>query len=129
MASLRHDFTDALRAAVKATEGLERWRVETGQAVPANLEAPFVLVTLKGWEPTPEAPRLYWTSEFVCSLFTPEQDPAKRADIFEDGGADLVEILEGLKYPGLIWTAVENVQYDGRPALDVTLTITNGKAA
>lgn len=99
----------------------------TGQAVPANLDNPLVLVTLKAWEPHPGAPRLYWASELVATLFVPQLDPSGMADAFEDNGEVLTELVSGLDYAGLVWTRTERVTYDDRPALDVIFTITNGK--
>lgn len=127
MVTLRKDVTAKLKAGAKANAASSKWRVDTGVAVPANLENPFVLVTLRAWSPHPAAPRLYWTSELVATLFVAEQDPAKSADAFEDNGEVLTELVEALDYPGAVWTRTERVTYDDRPALDVIFTITNGK--
>lgn len=125
--TLRHEVTDALKLAAKAAPESKRWRVDTGVAVPPNLRQPFVLVTLRAWEPAPAAPRLYWTSELVATLFVPELDPAASADAFEENGETLTELVGELAYPGLVWSRTERVMYGDRPALDVVFTITNGK--
>lgn len=127
MTSLRHEVTDALEVGAKAHAAAKSWRVVTGQAIPPTLDNPLVLVTLKAWEPHPGAPRLYWSSEFVATLFVPELDPGKSADAFEENGEVLTELIEALEYPGAVWTRAERVLYESRPALDVVFTITNGK--
>lgn len=95
--------------------------------MPPNIRHNYVKVHLKAWEPHPAAPRLYWSSELVASLFIPNLDPEAAADAFEDGGEVLTELVGELDYPGLVWTRTELVTYDERPALDVIFTITNGK--
>lgn len=129
MSSLRREVTEQLEAAAKALPATKRWRVITGQAVPPSPRYPVVLVTLRAWEPHPGAPRLYWVSELVATLFVPNLEPSAMADSFEENGEILTELVDGLTYPGLIWTRAERVTYDDRPALDVILTITNGKVS
>lgn len=120
--SIRELLADAL------TEVLPDWRVYAYRTVPTNPRKPVLIVRQGNVRPTPQAPRLARDTDFSIALLVPETDPAKVEGAVEDALDVLLDALDALPMPGLIFQEAQRATFDDKfQGYDVTLTITNAK--
>ncbi|WNM25241.1 hypothetical protein [Demequina capsici] len=123
--SLRTDLAAAISAhAVKP----KAWKVYAWAYSPDNLSAPAVVVRQGKTTKNTRNPRLYRDTEFMVGLMVPGLDPEKVEDDLDVGSETLLDILEAIDFPGLVWSEGNRVKFDDKfHGYDVTVTITNTK--
>lgn len=126
--TLRKDTADALAAALAARPDTSKWRVRPNGTPPGNASAPFIVIRQKSITRTPGAPRLYWDVGLLFTVAVPEMDPERVEDLLEEAVETFLEVLEGLEYPGLVWSGAERVMLSEWHAYDVETTITTVQA-
>lgn len=117
----------ALAAALKPALP-KGWRVIAHPEVPANPRGPVVVMRSSTVAKHPGAPRLYRTQGLTLGLLVPELDPAKAEDALDDAIDVLIDALEAVAFPGLLWSEATRVKFDDRfHGYDVAVTITTEK--
>jgi hypothetical protein len=77
---------------------------------------------------TPGAPRLYRDAGFTVGLVEPGLDLALLEDQLDEDVALLIDALEAIDMPGLVWGDAQRVTFDSKlHGWDIHLTITTEK--
>lgn len=120
---IRKEIAKALR--LKLPKG---WRVIEFPAVPANPSQPVIIMRSSTIAKTPGAPRRYRTRGYMLGLIVPELDPEKAEDALDDAIETLVNALEEVDFPGLLWSEATRAKFDDRfQGYDVPVNITTQK--
>lgn len=104
------------------------WTVYDYGVTPENPIKPVLVVRQSRIIRTPSAPRLYRDTDFTVSLVEPGLDPSKVEDALDVDVDTLIDILEEIDLPGLIWGEALRVTFEDRfHGYEITATITNAK--
>ena len=93
-----------------------------------NPMKPTVLVRQSTLARTPGAPRLYRDAGMTVALVEPGLDAEKVEDALDLDVATLIDALEAVPIPGLVWSDAQRVTFNDRfQGYDIHLTITTEK--
>ena len=105
----RIDLADKIRAEVPATWTVIPYGVEL-----ENPLMPHVVVRQVSVARNAGAPRLYRDTGFTVALVEPGLAPDKVETALDDDVEILLDVLERIDIPGLIWTGADRVTFEGR---------------
>ena len=121
--NMRTILADLLRAELPT-----KWDVYDHGVSLENPLKPVVVVRQTSLGRTPGAPRLYRDAGLTVGLVEPGLDLAKLEDALDDDLDTLLDALEAVDLPGLIWTGADRATFDERfQGYEVSATITYEK--
>lgn len=123
--SIRTEFADAI---TNHADIPPKWRVYPYGYVPDNATAPIIVVRQTSIARNKTRPRTVQDTGFTVALVEPAIDPRRVEDDLDADIDTLIDILETLAFPGLVWTGAQRVTFENRfHGYDVTVTITTEK--
>ena len=122
--NIRIELARLIREGLDAA-GSKSWTVFPHGITLDNPLSSVVVIRQTSLKRTPGAPRLYQDVTLLVALVEPGLDPAKVEDALDTDLDTLVDVLESVPMPGLIWTSADRALYDDRfNGYDIAVTIT-----
>ena len=124
MNNIRRDLATALKEVLP-----KAWEIHANGIVPDNPLKPVIIIKQSTITRTPQAPRLYRDITFTVSLVEPGLAPDKVEDALDVDVDILIDALEDINFPGLIWQEAQRVVFNNERfhGYDITATITTEK--
>ena len=121
--NIRVDVANKLRDALPGS-----WLVVDHATALDNPQAPVILVRQMTVARHPGAPRLYREVGFTIALVEPGLAPDKVENALDADIELVIDALETIDVPGLVWTGADRVTFDDRfHGYDIAVTVTTEK--